>query len=80
MERQNLVTSKYLGATGTKGARIVARDREGSCTVNYNYAMSNFDNHHAAVLNLTTRRGLKYCRAYAESHDDTGYVWLFELA
>jgi hypothetical protein len=46
------ITTKYLGPTNTKGARVVARSVKGKRVVPYDSALSARENHHAAAAEL----------------------------
>lgn len=49
------ITTKFLGATYTRGARIKASSWLGSVTVSYNYALESSENHLAAIKALLAK-------------------------
>ena len=70
------ITTKYLGATNTQGARIKAdhTGKEKSIIVPYNYALSNEGNHKEAAATLAKK--LKWNGEYIGGHTKDGMVWL----
>lgn len=49
------ITTKFLGATNTRGARIKATSWLGSVTVGYDYALETNENHLAAIKALLAK-------------------------
>jgi hypothetical protein len=51
------ITTKYLGPTNSRGARIKATGSFGRVTVPYDHALSAFENHRAAANAFMTKFG-----------------------
>ena len=74
------ITTKYLGPTNQRGARIVARAFAGKVTVPWDYSENVMANHAAAAKALAE----KYQWTGGRWHggglpDDTGYCFVHEL-
>jgi len=71
------ITTKFLGPTRTKGARIKARVHFSSVTVNWDYSMDCWLNHAFAADYLAKTMGwhkLGYTVHAASSPDDSTYA------
>lgn len=51
------ITTRYLGPTDHRGARVVARCEAGRITVPWDHALDIFANHRAAALALARKLG-----------------------
>ena len=51
------ITTRYLGPTNTRGARVKATCEAGTHTVSWDYALSSFENHAAAARALVALLG-----------------------
>jgi len=70
-----MITTKKLGPTNTKGARIVATGGGHRVTIPYPYEFRAFEAHLSAAKVLAERFGWTKL-AYSDSPDRTGYVFL----
>jgi hypothetical protein len=71
------ITTKFLGATSYRGARIKAT-HSGKAVENvnpYEYAVDGFDNHRNAAVALARKLGWTPCDL-VHSGTDTGYIWV----
>lgn len=69
------ITTRYLGPTNTRGARIVADDGDGNrASVPYPDAMSGYAAHAVAVRALCSKLG--WTGTYVPGAARTGYVWV----
>lgn len=69
------ITTKYLGPTNTRGARIKATCDAGSLTVHWDYALNPSRNHAAAAQALAEKLG--WTGRYVGGADTrSGYVFV----
>jgi len=70
------ITTKYLGATNTKGARMKATHTGGytSITEGYDWALNNEDNHMVVAHMLAQK--LKWDATYIGGHTKEGMVFV----
>ena len=70
------ITTKYLGATNTKGARMKATHTGGytSVTESYDYALNNEDNHMVVAHMLAQKLG--WDANYVGGHTKDGMVFV----
>lgn len=79
---QTIIT-KYLGATNTRGSRIVAKCWNGKKTVSYDYSLNADANHKAAayalIADLKERADVAWSIvAVGELPDGTGYAFIIQ--
>lgn len=72
------ITTKYLGPTDTRGARIKATCDAGSLTVPYDHALDAPGNHREAAKALAVR--LNWPGRYAGGGTKEGYVFVDSLS
>lgn len=72
------ITTKYHGATDTRGARISASDLDGNrATVAYRHDLNGEEVHRQAVIALCTRLSWSGRLAHGSiAHGNYVYVWL----
>ena len=70
-----MITTKKLGATNTKGARIVATGGGHKVTIPYPYELNTFDAHLSAARVIAGTFGWTKL-SYGDSPDRKGYVFL----
>jgi len=71
-----VIQTKYLGPTNTKGSRIKAYTEAHSVTVSYDYALNSEDNHMAAAKVLKDK--LRWNSKMIGGHTEKGIVFMFE--
>jgi len=59
MPTYQAITTKYLGPTQNRGARVKARSQVGSLTLPYDYGLDPVENHRLAAMALADRWGWK---------------------
>jgi hypothetical protein len=73
------ITTKYVGPTNTRGARIIASDGDGNrVTVAYDYNMHNDKAHSAAARALCEKMGWHGVLIAGGTTTGYVYVWLPE--
>ena len=70
-----MITTKKLGATNTKGARIVATGGGHKVTIPYPFELNTFDAHLSAAKIIAEKFGWTKV-VYSDSNDRNGYVFL----
>jgi hypothetical protein len=71
-----IITTKYLGPTDTKGSRIKASGGGKSVTIYYDYGVTDEELHASAVAALNKK--LNWSGDLIAGHTDTGMVWVFD--
>lgn len=71
------IVTKYLGATDSRGSRIIARADAGSVTVAWDYAIDDDANHRAAAEALCARLGWKGKLACGGMPPKSAYACVF---
>jgi hypothetical protein len=72
------ITTKYIGPTNYKGARIKATAEGGlQVTVPYDYAGSTESRHHEAAVALCNKMKWSGCERLIGGGTEKGYVWVF---
>ena len=75
------ITTKYLGPTNTKGARVKASYPYESLTVPWDYALSTFENHANAAKSLAVTLGwVSDSERYVIGATKDGYVLVINPA
>lgn len=69
------ITTKYVGATNTRGSRIVASADAGRVTVSWDYALDVFENHKKAAEAYCKKKG--WTGRLIGGGVKSGYVWVF---
>jgi len=69
-----VIITKYLGPTGTLGARISAVCDSGNLIIPYDYGLSPLDAHAKACRKLAHK--LRWYGAYCPGSTAEGYVWI----
>lgn len=70
------ITTKFIGPSNTKGARIKAKAAAGSITVDYDHALGIEANHAAAAKALVERYGWRGVWFQGGMPDDCGFVFV----
>lgn len=71
------ITTKYVGPTDTKGARIIAREPDGQrCTIGYPHELNAENAHRSAAEALRDKCGWKGTLIGGWAGPST-YVWVF---
>jgi hypothetical protein len=71
------ITTKYLGPTNSRGARVKAKAQAGSVTVSWDDALDANENHDAAALALATKYGWRGTLVGGGLPDGTGNAYSF---
>ena len=70
-----IITTKKVGPTDTKGARVVVEGLDRKLTFSWDHSKNTWDNHWTAARTLAEQFGIKRM-AYTDSPDRTGYVFM----
>jgi hypothetical protein len=70
------ITTKFLGPTDSRGARVKARAQAGSVTVPWNHALGVEDNHIRAAQALAIKMDWQGNWRGGALPDDTGYAFV----
>jgi hypothetical protein len=70
------ITTKFLGPTNHRGARIKARAHVGSVTVGWDYSLSSCENHTAAALALAEKWGWEGEWLGGTTYTNEGYTFV----
>lgn len=70
-----LITTKKLGATNTKPARVIAHSDTQKYAIEWDHSLNTWDNHWAAARRLCQAHGIKQV-AFTDSKDRSGYVFM----
>jgi hypothetical protein len=71
------ITTKYLGPTNHRGARVVAKSQAGRMTIHWDHALDAVDNHRNAARALAEHYGwTDHGKWVAGASYDTGYVFV----
>lgn len=76
------ITTKYLGPSNVRGARVKASAEAGSVTLSWNHALNSDENHRKAAEALRDKMGWN-TDGYGELHGgglpgQSGYAFVFE--
>lgn len=72
------ITTKYLGPTNARGARVKATASAGSVTVAWDYALNPAQNHCAAAKALAEK--CDWQGRYVGGATEAGYVFVFPFS
>lgn len=77
------ITTKFLGATNTRGNRIIAKSWNGKTTVSWDYRLEVRGNHEAAanalIADIKERTGIEWnIVAVGSLPDDSGYAFIIQ--
>lgn len=70
------ITTKYIGPTNFRGARIKATAEAGSVTLPFNYEVNHDKSHHHAAKALAEKFGWSGVWAVGASNWGCHYVWI----
>lgn len=71
------ITTKFLGATNSRGSRVKATAEAGSLTVSWDYGLDATANHEIVAQALADRFGWKGEIVGAATPNSSGYVFVF---
>ena len=71
-----IITTKFIGPTNYRGARIKASCQAGSITIAYPYDESISDSHWMAAQELIKKLGLNWGTEFTVGSDNTGYYFI----
>lgn len=70
-----IITTKYLGPTNTRPARVQAKYLTQKYVLPWNHSFNTWDNHWTVAKKLCQDLGVKQV-AFTDSPDRTGYVFM----
>ena len=69
------ILTKYMGPTGSRGGRIIAKADAGRVIVPWDHGVGTYENHEAAAYAFCRKKG--WSGRLAGGSIGNGYVWVF---